>query len=272
MFVSRKTIPLFWWSSIKFENKKQENFGDIIGPYLIKKICQKEVRFIQPKKRKLFQYFTKVYFTVGSILPHVDKKSIVWGSGLIDKNTNILNASFLAIRGPISRKILLKKGYSIPEVYGDPALLLPNFYSSYEKKIYKIGIIPHYVDYELVLNWYIDTPSIKIINLLNNSVEAVINEICSCETIISSSLHGIIVSHSYNIPAVWVKFSNNLFGDDIKFHDYFESVKISNISSTKFEEKKTKKELIRLIEQKSILINVEVIKSLQKGLMDVCPF
>jgi hypothetical protein len=32
--------------------------------------------------------------------------------------------------------------------------------------------------------------------------------------------------HAYGIPAVWQKFSNKVFGDDIKYQDYMESVEM----------------------------------------------
>ena len=42
--------------------------------------------------------------------------------------------------------------------------------------------------------------------------------------IVSSSLHGLIVSDAYKIPNVWIQFYNNIRGDNTKFYDYFKSV------------------------------------------------
>ena len=34
------TIRLFWWNEIKMMNKKHENFGDLLGKYLVEKISK----------------------------------------------------------------------------------------------------------------------------------------------------------------------------------------------------------------------------------------
>jgi pyruvyltransferase len=49
-----------------------------------------------------------------------------------------------------------------------------------------------------------------------------------CEKIISSSLHGLIISDAYGIPNARVNVSNKLFGGDFKFIDYYKSVDRGN--------------------------------------------
>ena len=73
------------------------------------------------------------------------------------------------------------------------------------------------------------TKCIKNTTIINagigtNKIENFINQVLECEKIVSTSLHGIICAHAYNIPACWMKIGNRLIGDDVKFFDYFESV------------------------------------------------
>ncbi|NEV93939.1 polysaccharide pyruvyl transferase family protein [Psychroflexus sp. YR1-1] len=207
--------------------KPKENFGDLLGKYLVEKISHKKVVFTHPNKHKWKHKLSSkpIYITAGSILAHVNKYCVVWGSGIINTNQLVKPARFLSVRGPQTRRCLLEQGYAVPEKYGDPALLLPKYYHPEIEKRYKLGIIPHYTDYKGVIEQYTDK-NIKIIDLMTNSVEDTTREILACEHIVSSSLHGLIVAHAYRIPAVWIKFSDKLFGDDIKFQDYFESVGI----------------------------------------------
>ena len=150
----------------------------------------------------------------------------MWGSGIIDKQQSIEKADFRAVRGPQTRKFLLELGYECPEVYGDPALLLSTYYRPEVYKKYKIGVIPHYHDFKVVSENYKNDPEILVIDLMTMDVGEVTRQILSCEKTISSSLHGVIVSHAYEIPSIWVEFSNKIFGDGIKYRDYLESVEI----------------------------------------------
>jgi len=173
------------------------------------------------------RYSFKEYYTIaGSNLGNTNENVIVWGSGIKFREQFIKKPKkVLAVRGPITRQRLLELDIACPEIYGDPALLLPEIYKSKVIKEYELGIIPHFVDFKEVKKNLSKISDILIINVLK-PIEEVIDNICKCRRTISSSLHGLIVSHAYNIPSLWVEFSKSLSGDNCKFIDYFLSVDI----------------------------------------------
>jgi hypothetical protein len=219
------TKYIYWW-----ETEGLRNFGDLVEPYIVRELTKDKIIKVKHPSMRRYKYFLTHYLTAGSIIAEANSSSIVWGSGIMYKNQNVRNAIFLAVRGPRTRKRLLELGYKCPNMFGDPALLLSNFYKPITSKQYKFGVIPHYMDFEFVSKNFENNKEVKIINLIEGSVEDVIDQVNSCENIFSSSLHGIIVSHTYNIPALWVKFGKRLGGDDVKFYDYLESVGIGDFS------------------------------------------
>ena len=268
----KNTLRLFWWNEIKIQGKSNENYGDLLGKYIVEKISGKKVVFGWPNKFSFYDFFSPIYVTVGSILSHVNSKCIVWGSGIITKNNHVKKAQFLAVRGPQTRRFLVNLGYEVPEVYGDPALLLPTFYSPKIEKEYKIGVIPHYNDFKKVEGFYKNEGSVLLINLMTNNIEKTTDEFLKCEKIVSSSLHGIIVAHAYGIPAVWQKFSNDVFGDDIKYQDYFESVSITSYTSEIRNTKMSFNDLENLFNNNESLPKQRTIHEICEGLIEVCPF
>ncbi|SFC74260.1 Polysaccharide pyruvyl transferase [Zunongwangia mangrovi] len=265
-------IRLFWWNERKIQHKCKENYGDMLGKYLVEKISGKQVEFAWPKKHSYKDLFSPIYVTIGSILTHVNKKCIVWGSGIISKEYHIKDATFVAVRGPQTRKYLIEKGYQVPEVYGDPAILLPDFYTPGRAKIYKIGIIPHYNDYTLAKKLISGIDGVCLIDFMTNDVEKTTREILACERVVSSSLHGIIVSHAYGIPAVWQKFSDKVFGDDVKYQDYMESVQLPFYQPEIRQKPYTFSELESLFETYPKSPDFEVLEALKNGLLESCPF
>lgn len=217
---------------------KHSNFGDDLNYYLVKELSGKNVICYN---NLLFKYCgIKIcnLLCIGSIIGMLsDNKTIVWGAGAIEcmpLNSKNKPSKVLAVRGPLTREYLIKYGIDCPKIYGDPALLLPLLYMPKSRhKIYKIGVIPHYVDLDShVVNEFVKkgNGTIKLINVVNyTDWHDIIDEICSCEFIISSSLHGLIVSDAYNIPNVWVKFSSKIWGHDFKYHDYYASVHKDNV-------------------------------------------
>jgi len=237
-----KTKNIWWWQA-----DSHCNFGDELTPYIITKLfdvkihkAYNETLYLNSKEKiiSLFYrslkkigipivYRPKVYFIIGSIIRFATPNSIIWGSGIIARNDIVEQSKVLAVRGYETIKRLKELRIKAPNVVGDPALLLPLTYKPTNSlKKYKLGIIPHYVDYKLVQDVIIEK-DILVIDLATNNIEDVIEKIYSCEFTISSSLHGLIVSQAYNIPSLWFQFSNNLSGDNIKFYDYFSSVDIN---------------------------------------------
>ena len=77
------------------------------------------------------------------------------------------------------------------------------------------------------------------------------------DKIISSSLHGHIVSDSYGIPNKWVKFDDNIKGDYTKFYDYFHSVKRSDMLSIKCVNYKVNINILDKINECNVKINTD---------------
>lgn len=269
MFKGNK-IPLFWWSEVFLMNKPKENYGDLLGKYLVEKITGKEVVFKHTKKTHIFDS-KKVLVTIGSVLANVNKRCVVWGSGIISKQDNVEKAIFLAIRGPQTRAFLIEKGYNVPEVYGDPALLLPDYYYPKVEKQFELGIIPHYTDYEQVKLWFENEPSVCVIDLMTLSIEETTDDILRCKKIVSSSLHGVILGHAYRIPAIWQRFSNKLYGDNVKFQDYFESVGIENYILETISNKPNMIDLYNLFEKVTFIPKEEQVSKLKKNLLNAFP-
>jgi hypothetical protein len=267
------SINLYWFSLNRAD--KKENFGDLLSLYIVKNLTDRKIKFVKHPSMRRYKYLIKHYLTIGSILEVANKNSIVWGSGIIRRHDFIEKAKFLAVRGPITKKRLEELGYSVPNYLGDPSILLSNIYKSKPKfPKYEIGVIPHYVDYEEINNKFKNNKKLKIIDLITANIETTIDEICSCKYIVSSSLHGLIVPHTYGIPALWVKFSNKLGGDNIKFYDYFESVNLNYSKEISINNCDSSELFFELLQENKevILPTQEKINELKAGLLKSNPF
>lgn len=208
------------------------NFGDTSVPYMLHKL---KIPFI-------FSHHTveKKIIMTGSILDVASKKdTIVWGSGII-KNNDVpkKDCIYKAVRGYKTLEKLKNREIDISNVaVGDPALLLSRIYKKENvSKKYKLGIIPHMADYDFVKKHVdINKENFKNTILIDpntrvNQIENFIDKVNECEKIISTCLHGLICANSYGINASWMKVSNKLAGDDMKFHDYLSTVGLNNTS------------------------------------------
>jgi pyruvyltransferase len=251
---------LFWY------RRTPRNFGDWIGPYLFKSLTGRAPVFSdKPDTRR-----SSCLFTAGSILIFVTEPdwAVIWGSGIITANIQLQQPkAVLAVRGPRTRDRLHELGYQTSEVFGDPAILMPLVFCPTEPKRYRVGLIPHYVDHKAISEAYENVEGVKIIDVTAD-VENVVREIVSCEVTLSSSLHGCIVSHAYGIPSCRVVSWRPLYGDGIKFPDYFESGGIFEAQNTELPQGLAAAQLERMARDAPVPDLAPLIEPLR----DACPF
>lgn len=195
------------------------NFGDCLSLELVKRIVQSPVKVYQKKTAtpgpKLL--------AIGSILFFANQHDVIWGSGTNGKKPYKSDYTFdtldiRAVRGPLTRSFLMHTLHvSCPEIYGDPALLLPYFFPEFRKKkepSLDYLIIPHYSE-----NKAFPKNNDPHIVYTTEPWEVVLRKILDSKFVISSSLHGIIVAEAYGIPARWLRVSES--EPLIKYQDYY---------------------------------------------------
>lgn len=193
------------------------NFGDDLSPYLLSKYGIK----VQSTKYVLGGRVVGI----GSILDRVPPQytGVIWTTGIMHSKTrkDLKNAKVFGVRGKETlKRLVLSPEQQETVVLGDGGLLL-------EREdivpIYQLGLVPHYVDYQWVSTLPIaKRPEVKVINV-KDSVSTVIKDLSSCQSILSSSLHGLIASDAMGIPnrQFTTKTSNNIIGNGFKFIDYY---------------------------------------------------
>ncbi len=203
-----------------FYAKGRENIGDSIVPWLTEKMSGKAFPYSNPREAS-----GPHLFSIGSILQYADRDSVIWGSGLISSKSrpHSMPARILAVRGPLTRDRLVELGATNTGFYGDPAILVPKFISvQRQPERFKIGLIPHYVDKQYIEECAIWKSSSRLIcDVETADIQKFINEVTSCDVVVSSSLHGIILSEAFGVPAIWAVLDDRVIGNGFKFYDYY---------------------------------------------------
>lgn len=221
------------------------NWGDAVNGVMVEAISGEKPELV-PAARVLEEIN---YMAIGSILRWVDRNSIVWGAGFLNETETCANpAKICAVRGPLTKEKLFDLNIECPEIYGDPVLLLPKFYTPKVEKKYLLGIVPHWQD-QFHASYFPEGPNynprfwnteegVVIIpaqdrNTLvskgtprfeeenRKGIFNFIDMICSCEKIASSSLHGLACADAYGIPNIQISIFKQ---PQFKYNDYFLSV------------------------------------------------
>jgi hypothetical protein len=153
----------------------------------------------------------------GSIMNVLRPRDVVWGTGVQeDRRYRASTARFLAVRGPLTRACI--DGANVPEVYGDPGLLLSEVYNPHVERRHRLGVMPHYMDARRAREIH---PGGLFIDV-KGGWRRVVRQMKSCDRIITTSLHGIIAADAYGIPVTWAaSYSGRIVSTSLKFQDYF---------------------------------------------------
>jgi pyruvyltransferase len=215
-------ITAFWW-------RDRPNFGDSLNPVLIAALTGRRVFHVEDVATAARgRRGIPVTVACGSVLQWVGwEESVVWGSGFLDENCRFWRkpGEIRAVRGPLTRDLALNQGVACPAVYGDPALLLPRIHTPRPlSDRSRLGLILHWRDRgDPIVRTQTETDGVRTIDV-GQPVDRVVDEICSCDAIASTSLHGVIVAAAYGVPAVWIEISDRVEGRGFKFRDFFASI------------------------------------------------
>ncbi len=203
-------IQLYYWRPLD----GSINFGDYLSKIVVSKVLANHGHLLDEETNKKNRLLA-----IGSILHFAKNEDVIWGSGIngkIDPNRHNFTAlDVRAVRGPLTRAFLMDRGIQVPEVYGDPALLIPHIFEGRFKPNpkKKYAIVPNLHDLKITQanNWD------NVVSPLS-SWNRCIEEILSAEFVIASSLHGLIIAEAFGIPARYLRLSKteNLF----KYNDY----------------------------------------------------
>lgn len=205
----RQVIPGFLGRFIPFR-RPLNNFGDLLGPLIVNKMLALAVG------RECWDGDYRV-LTVGSVLHFARNGDVVWGAGkngkILDDLHQFSSLDVRAVRGPLTRDFLLRRGIDVPPVYGDPALLLS--YLMPELRGERGGgdylFVPNYND----LFWAEGFP-----NMLDPRAPLLhcLTKIVESKFVVGTSLHAIIVAESFGVPARLIR---SRVEDGFKYEDYY---------------------------------------------------
>lgn len=244
-------------------NNSRWNLGDSLGfvvtSYMLKRRDLSLDTWVC--KRKHFN-------CIGSNVFCSFQHATIWGGGILSagyvkRPHNFLyrypfsKFDFRAVRGPLTREIVLKFGHHCPEVYGDPAILMPFIYSPKREKVHDILVIPQYkTEKEFRQNH----PNLFVVSMNTDDYKAVIDAIVSSKKVIASSLHAIILADAYGVPSVFFRGLDKV--KDFKYLDYYYSTGRKNvIIAESFEEALNVKPM-----------ELPDLKPLQEGLIKTFPY
>jgi pyruvyltransferase len=121
-----------------------------------------------------------------------------------------------AVRGPLTGQVLRDRGLQVPDVYGDPGLLMPVLFPQLRRdapaKARDLLIAPNLNDRTL---YDPDDPRVLDVTM---PVSHCVQRIAESERVVGSALHAVIVAESLGIPA---RAISSPVESPFKYMDYY---------------------------------------------------
>ena len=202
----RRLIPLR-------RRTRLNNFGDLLGPIVVKHMLTSRGLVAGPETSE------KKLLSVGSVMHFASDGDVIWGTGVngkIPASAHRYNRlDIRAVRGPLTREYLARRGIRSPEIYGDPGLLVPEVYPHLKLLAGEarsgVVVVPNLNDWAT----YAGLPEVVD---PRSPLMSVLERIARAEFVVGSSLHGVVVAESLGIPArLIVSASESPF----KYLDYY---------------------------------------------------
>jgi pyruvyltransferase len=214
VYTENDRARVFWWTPPRrfTDFRRRENAGDYFAPVVVDRILARRGLRIADKLDAARQLFT-----IGSVLHFAKDHDTVWGSGVNGKIAGcrhaFRNLDVRAVRGPLTAEFLRRRGIGCPNIFGDPASLLPTLYPELASPHQRNGTL-------LVLHLHDRRPAgwRGPILLATAPWRVFAKAIARSAFVVSSSLHGIILAEAYGIPARWLAGPNG--ETEFKYIDY----------------------------------------------------
>jgi len=201
-------------------NQGGHNFGDSLFLALVNRMLGRDLELAAP------DFGGPRFFPGGSVLHVCRNGDLAWGVGA---NLNAArwrgrrhyptSVDIRSVRGPLTAAIVTDF-LELPEpvVAGDSALLVPRYFPEWGSVISqgRIGYVRHISSAPTLK---LPSAEVLLIDPLRDPM-VVVPEILSCDLVISSSLHGIIIAEAFGIPARWLRTKAHN-PPAMKYYDYY---------------------------------------------------
>ncbi|HEV8397066.1 MAG TPA: polysaccharide pyruvyl transferase family protein [Vicinamibacterales bacterium] len=199
---------------------------------------------------------------IGSVMSTTTALSQVWGTGVMHPDFGTggaLAQNIHALRGRLTHEVMRQGGVMVGDVpLGDPGYLAPSLLGIAQAvtPTFRVGLVCHYTDrHHPVLRRMMQEAGVVDLDV-HAPPEVFLRRMAECETVISSSLHGLVFAEALRIPNLWIQAGHEIAGDGFKFRDWFTTTRRPQAAPHQIESGDTAEALAARTERRESTIDV----------------